>query len=165
MHENFPATEERLCNTEKEAWSLFSGGQDLSIAFSFQININLYITLYKYIYINQKRFIDVVLSFVNINCISWQGKLDPMRLLVAPSNQSIRNQYTYIWYWQRTVMGAAMWSIVIDESLYCVVCVCDFIFLLFCFFTDVSEISFHFLMRMFRRFCCAWVDLLIYIYN
>ncbi|MBA0695695.1 hypothetical protein Goari_002305, partial [Gossypium aridum] len=24
MHEEFPTTEERICNIEKEAWSLFS---------------------------------------------------------------------------------------------------------------------------------------------
>lgn len=134
MHENFPATEERLCNTAKEAWSLFSGGR-ISLLLSHFKLIFIYILSYTniYIYINQKRFIDVVLSFVNINCISWQGKLDPTRLLVAPSNQSIRNQYTYIWYWQRTVIGAAMWSIVIDESLYCVcvrviLCFSSFVF-------------------------------------
>lgn len=166
MPENFPATEERLCNTEKEAWSLFSGGQDLSIAFSFQININLYITLYKYIYINQKRFIDVVLSFVNINCISWQGKLDPMRLLVAPSNQSIRNQYTYIWYWQRTVMGAAMWSIVIDESLYCV-CVCVILsFSSFVCYWCISD-SLSFLNENVSQvlLCMGWFVIYIYIIN
>lgn len=130
--------------------------------------ILIYILRYTniYIYINQKRFIDVVLSFVNINCISWQGKLDPMRLLVAPSNQSIRNQYTYIWYWQRTVMGAAMWSIVIDESLYCV-CVCVILsFSSFVCYWCISD-SLSFLNENVSQvlLCMGWFVIYIYIIN